>query len=101
LKEGFVYVFWVLGARFREPGSGLCFWSLVDLGRKYFVVLKVFFWGVVVTAAGNAIADAYIISKILACFRIDVPGELMWLLAGRAGVAAVFAVVFFEMIAEL
>lgn len=61
--------------------------------------MKVVFWGVVVATAGDPITNAYMIGQVFAGFLIDVAGELMRFMAGRAGVAVGFAFVFFQMIA--
>jgi hypothetical protein len=72
----------------------------LGIGGKGFVVPEIVFRGVVVSAAGDPIANAYIVSKVLPCFLINVPGKLVGLVTGRTGITAVFAVVFFEMVSK-
>ena len=97
LKEGFVDVLGVLGNRFWVMGRGLWLWHWFwSLGvRKYFVVLEIVFWGVVVTATGYPITNAYMIGQVFTSFFINITSELMRFVACRTGVPAVFSVVFF------
>ena len=84
--------FWGQGWRWR--------WLLTIWGKE-FVIPEVFFGGIVVPATGGTVADSYIIGHVLSGFIIDVPCELVRCLAGRTGVAAVFALVFFKVISKL